>query len=38
VSFAPPIIGFHHNVPDEKAMAHPMTEKTSKRLLSKRKT
>ena len=38
VSFAPPIIGFHHNASDEKAMARSKTEKVPKRFLSKRKT
>lgn len=38
VSFAPPIIGFHHDAVNGKVIASSKTEKMPKRLLSKRKT
>ncbi|KAF8807764.1 hypothetical protein BYT27DRAFT_7256318 [Phlegmacium glaucopus] len=38
VSFAPPIIGFHHNGTNDKVIASSKTEKLPRRLLSKRNT
>ncbi|KAF8167716.1 hypothetical protein B0H34DRAFT_803851 [Crassisporium funariophilum] len=38
VSFAPPIIGFHHSAANEKVISRSQTEKIPKRLLSKRRT